>query len=73
MTHPTHGFATPLARDLFAQHAEWSYEIHHCGIMHGFTNRPTTLPTATPKAIQEELARLTHLQRHDFRGKPGEL
>lgn len=73
MTHPTQGFSTPHARELFAMGAEWLMEVHPDGQMHNFTGRPVTLPSAHTKAIQDELARLSNLQRHEYRGKPGEL
>lgn len=71
MTHPTQGFSTPHARELFAMGAEFMMEAHPCGHLHAFTSRPTTLPTATPKAVQDELARLKVIGQH--RGTAKEL
>lgn len=73
MTHPTQGFSTPHARELFAMGAEWMLEAHPCGHLHNFSGRPVTLPSAHMSAVQDELARLNEIHRHAYRGKPGEL
>ena len=73
MTHPTHSFETPCAREGWAIGLEYLLEAHPCGHFHAFTTRPTTLPTANPKAVQDELARLSKLHRHEYRGRPAEL
>ncbi len=73
MTHPTQGFSTPHARDLWGMGLDFMLDAHPDGRMHAFTTRPTTLPTASPKAVQDELARLSKLHRHEYRGRPAEL
>lgn len=67
MTHPTHGFQTPAAREGWAIGLEYLLEVQAC------SSRPTTLPSASPQAIAEELARLTKIHRHEYRGRPAEL
>jgi hypothetical protein len=73
MTHPTQGFSTPHARDLWGMGLDFMLDAHPDGRMHAFTTRPTTLPTASPKVVQDELARLSKLHRHEYRGRPAEL
>ena len=64
MTSPIHGFSTPHARDLWGMGLDFMLDAHPDGRMHAFTSRPTTLPTATPKAVQDELARLKVIGEH---------
>lgn len=65
MNSPAHQFKTPHARELFAMGAELLIE--------GYSNKPVTLPTASPKAIREEIDRLERVKKREHRGTPGEL
>lgn len=71
MTHSTQGFSTPHARELWAMGVEYMLEVHPDGRLHSFSYKPATLPTATPKAVQDELARLKVIGQH--RGTAKEL
>lgn len=63
----THRFSTPIARDLFQLGCESMMD----GALHSFSKKPTTLPTASPKEIQDELARVRAIGEH--RGTPKEI
>lgn len=71
MTHPTHNFSTPIARDVFGMGLEFLLEAHPCGHLHNFSGRPVTLPSAHQKQVQDELARLKAIGEH--RGTAKEL
>lgn len=62
-----HRFSTPLSRDLFQLGAESMMDAR----LHSFSKKPVTLPTATPKSVQEELSRVRAIGEN--RGTPKEL
>ncbi len=73
MTHPTHSFETPCAREGWAIGLEYLLEAHPCGQLHNFSGRPVTLPAGNERAIQDEVAQIKRTKGRRPRGLPHEL